>query len=159
MFLCSEILQNIFQHLHPDCLDIVKKVCRTFHSASAPLLSEFVTKHRIQKLRRMFFDVYDKLRAGFPPRRFSVVELPSFGDFFTFVKGAEGRVSFLMIYGNNYLDVTLSEYGVGLTCLRYNRLKIFHNNIRVNQVHTRPLPDDLYTFIRAVLRDENHLLQ
>jgi hypothetical protein len=58
-----EALENIFSRLPPERLDMLMRMCSLVRSVSTPLLFDFLVKRQRQKIRTMFFDIYDRLRA------------------------------------------------------------------------------------------------
>ena len=135
-----ELLELIFQHLSPDCLDIVKQVSKTAHSVSKPLIADFVHKRRIQKVRRMFFDIYDKFRLE-SRKTIGLIEFESAGHVWMKYDQLKGKLVMGLV--DSSFVVRITELRPDYTYEQYEHMEIFHDRIVGRDAVITPLPDDL----------------
>ena len=142
-----EVLENIFDRL--SSLDMLKPTCRIMHSVSG-----FLVKRQRQKVRTMFFDIYDRLRM-----ELNTSPIPTYlfelrgngaGDLDPWVRAYNNskRLSMALLSSGSEINIFVSDVKTSANISRYMWLQ--HNHLMVNG-DAYPFPEDPYAFVHNAL--------
>ena len=149
-----DVWNAILEHTIAAQLPLMMRVCKSMRPVVEPLLVEkYLKKKEIQLLRRMFFDVNDKLRAEFMYAwgQQSVCLVYEEKWNVCYIKGNIHGNHFYIGVWNQCLQMHSYVYQRD-SCLyeRYDSLCIYRNRVHKDSVY-HDLPSDLYAFVRDAI--------
>ena len=152
-----EALENIFDRLPPERLDMLKQMCKLMHLVSAPLILDFRLKWQRQKVRTLFFDLYDRLKTelnGYPIRPWVkpvyLYELRAnrAGDYEPWVRAYVNSKKLSMGLLDNAINIIVIDLKTGDNTIP--SMWLHHNRLMVRRTEY-PFPEDPYVFVRNAL--------